>query len=557
MKMWKTLVAFVLCLALALPCALAEDAYMPGETMRALFADAWNRGQMITADLSLQVALNGDVLGLSQEEMAQVEALTTMLDTTTLRVGACAIDGGVRVLLAGLVKAQEGAEDVYADVAVDVTRAGMSIDSSLLEGRRVSVTWETLLSLAGLSDEETAMVLGMLDADWETLLTELIEQAQPYAQKAIQLLSPYGETVAAWAQTLTIEQMTDVEATEDYPAVATLVDVYVTEKDLGVLIKALADQLAQDEELCSLLDELIPELIDDDSYPGTAALCAQLSEASASLTDEEYPVILSLAMDEEGTPLYAEFYNAVSDGTAQYAGLFYYPDAADPALYNYEFSVLSLGIDGNAEDGVMLYGTTKSNEADPLFADLTANMAFVADREYVMGFSYVANTASTTTDEGLPGMTASAEMSLSVEDDEESVTMIANVEGTSGLTSRGGEQSDAVETIDMYVGDESVTLTALVTTIVEPGENGLTGSYSILESMPDMGLDRYGIQLLLNSADYVPTTLTEVAFETLDDEEINALVNDVTNSASALLMKVLQAYPEDTVQLLMEMAEEL
>ena len=165
MKMWKTLVAFVLCLALALPCALAEDAYMPGETMRALFAEAWNRGQMITADLSLQVALNGDVLGLSQEEMAQVEALTTMLDTATLRVGACAIDGGVRVLLAGLVKAQEGAEDVYADVAVDVTRAGLSVDSSLLEGRRVSVTWETLLSLAGLSDEETAMVLGMLDAN--------------------------------------------------------------------------------------------------------------------------------------------------------------------------------------------------------------------------------------------------------------------------------------------------------------------------------------------------------------------------------------------------------
>ena len=38
---------------------------------------------------------------------------------------------------------------------------------------------------------------------------------------------------------------------------------------------------------------------------------------------------------------------------------------------------------------------------------------------------------------------------------------------------------------------------------------------------------------------------------------IAVLVNDVTNSASALLMKVLQAYPEDTVQLLMEMAEEL
>ena len=59
MKQLKTLLALVLCLALAMPCALAEGAYVPGETVKALFAEAWSKGQMITADLSFQLELDG------------------------------------------------------------------------------------------------------------------------------------------------------------------------------------------------------------------------------------------------------------------------------------------------------------------------------------------------------------------------------------------------------------------------------------------------------------------------------------------------------------------
>ena len=72
--MCKTLLALVLCLALVLPCALAEEAYTPGETVRALFAKAWSEGQMITADLSLQFEVNAEALGLSEDELADVRA---------------------------------------------------------------------------------------------------------------------------------------------------------------------------------------------------------------------------------------------------------------------------------------------------------------------------------------------------------------------------------------------------------------------------------------------------------------------------------------------------
>lgn len=555
MKMYKTLLALVLCLALALPCALAEEAYTPGETMKALFAEAWNNQQMITADLSFQLELNGETLGLSDEDMAQLNTLSSLLDVSTLRMGVCRIEGGVRLLLAGMVKAQEGAQDVYADASVDVTRAGLSIDSSLLEGRRVSVTWETLLSLAGLSDEEIAMAMGALDADWEAMLAEVLTQAEPYVEMAMQILAPYGETVAAWAQTLTIEQLDDVEATEDYPAVATLIDVYITEKDLGALITSLSTQLEADSTLCAILDSLIEEVYDgEDPAPTTVQVCEEMREAAEGLTDEEYPLILTLAMDEDGMPLYAEFYNSVADGTAQYAGVFLYPDAADPALYNYELSAFGIDIDGNATNGFMIYGTCKSDEADPLRCDLTMDMAIVLDREYVMGLSYVMNTAGTTTAEGLPGMTNSAELTMSVEDGDDSVALIMNMQTATSLTALGGEQSDVQETVDLYVGDESVSVGVLGTMIVEPGENGLTGSYSILETMPGVGIDRYGMQMILASADYTPAELTEIALETASEETMNAISEDVYTAAMQLLEQLTQALPADVLEMVGDIA---
>ena len=70
MKQLKTLLALVLCLVLAMPCALAEGAYVPGETVKALFAEAWSKGQMITADLSFQLELDGAALGLTEKSDA-------------------------------------------------------------------------------------------------------------------------------------------------------------------------------------------------------------------------------------------------------------------------------------------------------------------------------------------------------------------------------------------------------------------------------------------------------------------------------------------------------
>ena len=558
MKQLKTLLALVLCLALAMPCALAEGAYVPGETVKALFAEAWSKGQMITADLSFQLELDGAALGLTEEDLAEVNALTALLDAATLRMGVCRIDGGMRVQLAGLVKAQEGAQDVYVDAAVDITREGLSVDSSLLTGRRVSMTWATLLSLCGLDDDEVTIVVGLMDADWESMIGEILTIAQSYVSLAMQMLSPYGETVSAWAQTLAVETYTNVEATEDYPAAATLVNVYITEKDLGVLITELAAQLENDATLCLILDNLIREYYGGyDTPPTTAELCASLREGAASLTDEEYPLILSLATDEYGTPVYAELYNAESSGMAQYAGVFLYPDAADPELCNYELSVFTITPEGNADTGFLLSGTYRGDSDSPRLGDLTIDLVCLVDCAYIMGFSLSQSTVGMTTAEGLPGATSEGEMSMSVEDGDDSVMVMMNMQQTSSLTALGGEQTDLLETIDMYVGEQQITAQVLGTMIVEPGASGLTGSYSVLETMPDLGIERYGVQMLFASEDYVPAALTEIALETATDETMNAIAAEVTAAAQALAMQFTQAVPADTLELVSEIVDEL
>ena len=70
-----------------------------------------------------------------------------------------------------------------------------------------------------------------------------------------------------------------------------------------------------------------------------------------------------------------------------------------------------------------------------------------------------------------------------------------------------------------------------------------------------MGIDRYGVQMLLSSADYVPAALTEIAVETASDATMNAVIGDVTTAAQQLLEQLSLALPADVLELVGEIAE--
>lgn len=557
MRILKTLLALALCLALALPCAVAEStAYVPGETMGKIFSDVWNSGKMINADLAIVLEANAEAFDLSGEELAQFDSLLSLMNETTLRVGVCRLPDGLRIELTGMLDAPEGAQDVQARMAYDLTRTGLSIDSSLFEGRRVTMTWETLLKLCEVDDQTIAMITSLLrgDTTFEALLDKLMAQIEPVIAMVGQMITPYAETVAAWAQTLYIERLTNVAATEDYPAAATVTNVYVTDKDLGSLITLLCGRLKADQNACAMLDSILAQM-DDGEPMSTAALCDELLARAADMTDEENPLILTAAFDAEDTPLYFELYNLEPNGQSEYAGAFLYPQADNPNAYNYDLSFFVLSAAGDVQDGLSFFGTVTADPQDALAADVTMNLAFVADGEMIAGLEYTVSSASKPMADGLPGCATDLSMSLSGVDGEDTVQALLSGNSQSGLTSQGGEQTDMTMNYDIYAGDGSLSLTALGSMIVEPCESGLTGSYSVIETMPALGIERYGVQMRFSSEDYAPAALEEIAMETASEEDMTALTDEVETAVDALVAQAKQAIPADALELIEEMAE--
>lgn len=557
MRILKTLLALALCLALALPCAAAESAaYVPGETMGNIIADVWNSGKLINADMSMIFEANAEAFGLSAEDAAEFDAITALLDQATLRVGAGRLDDGLRIELTGLLDAQEGAQDVEVRMGYDLTREGLTIDSSLFEGRKLAMTWEEFLAMCDVDDQTIAAIMSLVrgETTLESMLSELMAQLEPVIALCGQLLTPYAETAGAWAQTLYVEQLTNVAATEDYPAAATVTNIYVTDKDLGDLITKLATQLKADPTTCALLDGILAQANDGEPV-STALLCDELLARAADMTDEENPLVLTAAFDANGTPLYFELFNLEPNGQSEYAGAFFYPQADDPNTYNYDLSVYALTSTGNVHGGLSFYGTVTVDPQDLAATDVVMNFACVEDGEAIMGMEYTVSVAPKATADGLPGYAGELAMSMSGADGEDTVQMLMNGTTQTGLTKQGGEQSDVTMNVDVYAGGQGLSMTVLGGMIIEPCESGLTGSYSVIESMPAAGLERYGFQMVFSSEDLAPSTLPVVDMAAMTDEDLEALADEVEASVEALVEQAKQAIPADTLEMLMEISE--
>ena len=78
-KTHTLLLALFLCLALIFPCALAEDAYVPGQRTQALIDAALDAGQVVGGETRLTFQLGDEILSMladDEESQAQIDALT-------------------------------------------------------------------------------------------------------------------------------------------------------------------------------------------------------------------------------------------------------------------------------------------------------------------------------------------------------------------------------------------------------------------------------------------------------------------------------------------------
>ena len=149
--MSKRILSMILavCMLLSAPFALAQEDYVPGETMRSLISGALEDGQIVGGDLKLLFDMNMDVLDPSQEtERALIDGVMQVLDASTLSVGVGKLDDGYRIELAGEY-APSGKQSTAIDAAIELTREGVVIESDLIEGKRLSATWESVLLMCG------------------------------------------------------------------------------------------------------------------------------------------------------------------------------------------------------------------------------------------------------------------------------------------------------------------------------------------------------------------------------------------------------------------------
>lgn len=534
MKKFTALLAVLLCIALALPCT-AEGAYTPGETSKAIFANVWNSGKMIQGDTKIRFEMDGAALGMSAEEQKALDAAYALLNDLTISMAAGKLDQGLRLELGAAYK------DVAVDAAANLDVYGMTLESNLIEGQKVTAKWETLLAMAGLTDGDIATFMSLREMDWESTMAELTIAAAQYIELVAEMAAPYGQIISEWTGTLYTEVLENVEATEGYPAAAKQIDLYVTAADLGALITQLATYLKDDANVAPLVDML---LMQSGEEMTTADLCDAAIAVAAEMTDTENPILLTFALDAQDNPLYVQFFAFQLDGSAVFAEIIGAPSALGGT--DYALNAMTLTAEGDLVDAFSVTGTASEQ-------DFSMLLQVYAGGAQVVGWELISDAEAIKTAEGMDGLNTSVSMTMNAEDGVDSVQMVMNSLVSSHLTADGGEVTDTTMNMDMYADGESISMISTAGMSVFPTADGLTGTYGTSQSMPAMGLTSYGADIALSTKAYdaaATAALAEFALDSATTEGIDELMNTLSVNAMTKMEELTKVLPPEVSSML-------
>lgn len=553
MNILQTIIQLALCLVLALPLPTAAAAdFTPGEVTKSLvYYDAWQNNRVINAKVSLFLDMDGSVTGMSAADQQVLDAVSSILYKTRVNLGVGMLPQGNGIRLeADLTVSDEKGFPVTIDAAANLDLYGASLESSLLPDQKVTFKWETLLAMAGMGDSEIDMLISLREANWDELLAQAKVMLSSYATLASQLISPYADTVIAWVDTLTTETTQNVAAADGLPAAATVVNIYLTEADMGNLFTALADQLDQDATMRTILTSLFAQAAEASGE--TAITCTELiaamREVAASATNTESPIMFTLGMDASGAPLYGELYvvGSSSDASGLYGCVILAPSDAGTDL---TMTLMAIGSDGSVDDGFSLQMTLAPTASDML-------MQVYAAGTPVLGMTHNMNSSSVTTDEGMPGRAVKQALTMNVADGGDEVQLVMDSVAQYSLYADGGERAEVSVSTDMYVDSTAISTTTESGLLIWPVKNGFDGLFYLQESIPVAGVNLAGVSATLSSHEYDPATteaLAEFALETASSEQVNALVQALALNAQTRLNEMIQALPADALSILMSL----
>lgn len=560
MKKSSLFLSLLLCLTLLVPCALAEDSYVPGERMQALVSDALDAGQVVGGEARFSLTLPESMLPDDEETRAQFDALTEVIGGLSLAGGFGQTEDGCRVELGGAYTAPAGG-NVFVTAALNLTADGMSLESNVIEGERLTIRWKTLLEMFGLSEGEIDALLALPSTDWDGVMSEMTDELAKTAETFGKLADPYLVTLADFAATLNIQQRRDVAAENGYPAVQNEISVTCTAGELARLLHTLADQMEKDTALRPYLEQLIQnaELTVTDSDGETvrlmsvADLCDAVRTFAAPLESDEaadFSIGILLGYDDDGLPFYLTL--ALSDGDTMDALVFQMlPGETDDTC---TFTLTALESDGDSADTLLDAALTLALSPDD--KNVYAAKLNLQAEDFTL---YVTlNSSAVTTEDSLPGYRLAFSLNSSTSADLGTATAVYTGDGLRALTPAGGEQSTYAANIDVYTDDSTdspVGRMQVETGLsLEPDADSLTGRFYLNESVTvDDETLAFGTDVALSSWAYdaaETAALHETTFETATGEELAALQNLALQGLQSKLVTLLSLVPQEVLGLL-------
>ena len=554
MKKSVFFLTLLLCLSLIFPGAHAED--VPGERMRSLVSSALEAGQLVGGEAHFSLTLPDSMLPDDEEGRAQFDALAEVIQGVSLAGGMGRLDDGYRVELGGAYTAPSG-DNVYVTGAANLTADGLSLESNLIEGERLSIRWETLLEMLGLSENEIDALLSLPTTDWDSALNELNDELAQAAETFGKLADPYLVTLADFAATLNIQQRRDVEAENGYPAVENEISITCTAEELSRLLHSLADQVEKDTALRPYLEQLIQNcdltVTDGDSETthvmSVSEFCDETRQFADVLAETDGSLGILLGYDDDGLPFYLTL--ALSDGETLDALAFQMlPGETEDTFV---FTLRALESDGDSAN--TLLDTALTLTLDPDDKQVYAAELNVQSEDFTLYFAM--DSSAVTTEDSLPGYRLSLSMNSATAVDSGTALTVYTGDGLRALTAAGGEQTTYAANIDIYADTtDSLLGSAKIESglSLEPDENSLVGRFYLDEAFTaDDGTLSFGTDVALSSWNYDAAetdALHETMFETATGEELAALQNRFAQSAQQKLFALLSLVPQEVLQML-------
>ncbi len=556
MKKSVFFLTLLLCLSLIFPGAHAEDTYVPGERMRSLVSSALEAGQLVGGEAHFSLTLPDSMLPDDEEGRAQFDALAEVIQGVSLAGGMGRLDDGYRVELGGAYTAPSG-DNVYVTGAANLTADGLSLESNLIEGERLSIRWETLLEMLGLSENEIDALLSLPTTDWDSALNELNDELAQAAETFGKLADPYLVTLADFAATLNIQQRRNVEAENGYPAVENEISITCTAEELSRLLHSLADQVEKDTALRPYLEQLIQNcdltVTDGDSETthvmSVSEFCDETRQFADVLAETDGSLGILLGYNDDGLPFYLTL--ALSDGETLDALAFQMlPGETEDTCV---FTLRALESDGDSAN--TLLDTALTLTLDPDDKQVYAAELNVQSEDFTLYFAM--DSSAVTTEDSLPGYRLSLSMNSATAVDSGTALTVYTGDGLRALTAAGGEQTTYAANIDIYADTtDSLLGSAKIESglSLEPDENSLVGRFYLDEAFTaDDGTLSFGTDVALSSWNYDAAetdALRETMFETATGEELAALQNRFAQSAQQKLFALLSLIPQEVLQML-------